>query len=594
MSTARRLGFGLSMLALAAVGAPTASAAVAPQRPEFVIAATTYIDVGLFHGPAISSNDAGEFVVVWEQLYGGYYGNPAGIFGRRFDALGRQIGAKFTVNGPTYQGSGRNSPAVASDPAGNFVVVWQEYPEAYGDGYGAGIVGRRFQGSVAQGPPFLVNALTANHETNPKVAADAAGNFVVVWTYYTGGSYNIKARRLDSSGTPLGGEFQVNTTTSCCPGANYVDEDPDGIEVAADPGGSFMVVWETGTGAGQILGRVFDGTGTPATAEFQVNAATTVRQTFPAIAADGAGHFLVSWQTDDGKVLVRRFSTAGAALGGELQANTTPAPSYITGGKIAAGSTGGFVVVWQKAYEVLGREFDSTGTPVGGEFQIQDTSAYAYAKRTPDVAGGTDGTFTVVWDGYNYSGNWQVVGRRLGPAPVPCAPAALAGCREPIVLGRGTLRYKTSANPARSTLLWRFARGQAASVDDFGDPFTTDSYAFCVYDASGAVLTAVVPAGGACGAVPCWREISGSRVDYFDPARFADGLSNVRLTPGADGAARALVKGKGTRLTLPTAPLTPPVTAQLQGANGECWSASYAGASILENSAGSFRAKPGA
>ena len=80
----------------------------------------------------------------------------------------------------------------------------------------------------------------------------------------------------------------------------------------------------------------------------------------------------------------------------------------------------------------------------------------------------------------------------------------------------------------------------------------------------------------------------------FDNARFADGISNVRLTPGADGAARALVKGKGTRLTLPTAMLTPPVTAQLQGANGECWSAGYAGASILENSAGSFRAKPGA
>lgn len=54
---------------------------------------------------------------------------------------------------------------------------------------------------------------------------------------------------------------------------------------------------------------------------------------------------------------------------------------------------------------------------------------------------------------------------------------------------------------------------------------------------------------------------------------------------------RALVIGKGTRLALPTSTLTPPVTAQLQGASGECWSATYAG--ITENTPGRFRGTPG-
>jgi hypothetical protein len=52
------------------------------------------------------------------------------------------------------------------------------------------------------------------------------------------------------------------------------------------------------------------------------------------------------------------------------------------------------------------------------------------------------------------------------------------------------------------------------------------------------------------------------------------------------------VKGKGSRLVLPTAALTPPVTAQLQGANGECWSAEY-DSGITENLPGAFRANPG-
>lgn len=66
-------------------------------------------------------------------------------------------------------------------------------------------------------------------------------------------------------------------------------------------------------------------------------------------------------------------------------------------------------------------------------------------------------------------------------------------------------------------------------------------------------------------------------MDYVDAdvAPTPDGLTFIRLKPGATGKARVLVRGKGSTLALPTLPLTPPVTVQLHTEHGECWTAAY-------------------
>jgi hypothetical protein len=157
------------------------------------------------------------------------------------------------------------------------------------------------------------------------------------------------------------------------------------------------------------------------------------------------------------------------------------------------------------------------------------------------------------------------------------------------------LTLKKASNPARSRLTWRFARGPQATPQDFGDPFTTDSYSVCLYDGSAnpqPLYEAAVPGSGACGTIPCWRELSGQRVDYFDPkAQFVNGITEIRLTPGNAGRSRAMVQGKGSRLVLPDTPLTTPVTMQLQGSHGECWTAEYA-TRIRQNGNGLFKANP--
>jgi hypothetical protein len=77
----------------------------------------------------------------------------------------------------TYTTAAQYAPAVAIDPAGNFVVAW-----ASDDPVSTEIFGQRYASSGAPlGSQFQVNAITTGSQYLPAVAVDPAGNFVVVW-----------------------------------------------------------------------------------------------------------------------------------------------------------------------------------------------------------------------------------------------------------------------------------------------------------------------------------------------------------------------------------------------------------------------------
>ncbi len=60
-------------------------------------------------------------------------------------------------------------------------------------------------GTAVLGPQLQINTYTTSAQRNPAVASDAAGNFVVVWESYQDGSYQgIFGQRYDVFGTPQG------------------------------------------------------------------------------------------------------------------------------------------------------------------------------------------------------------------------------------------------------------------------------------------------------------------------------------------------------------------------------------------------------
>lgn len=104
--------------------------------------------------------------------------------------------------------------------------------------------------------------------------------------------------------------------------------------------------------------------------------------------------------------------------------------------------------------------------------------------------------------------------------------------------------------------------------------------ALCLYDATGLVMTALLPGGEACGSRDCWRATGTNGFRYRDHELTPDGVSRAVLRAGPAGAAKVNVVLKGSNAPVPTPPLALPVIGQLQAANGARWSATYGAASL--------------
>jgi hypothetical protein len=156
--------------------------------PEFQVNTYTTSDQ---NRPAVASDSSGNFVVVWQSDT--QDGAFSGIFGQRYGSSGAPLGPEFRVN--TYTTSFQDFPSVAADASVNFVVVWQGQ---YQDGSNYGIFGQRYASSgVPLGPEFRVNTYTTSRQFAPVVASDTAGNFVVVWSSDTqdGSGYGVFGQR---------------------------------------------------------------------------------------------------------------------------------------------------------------------------------------------------------------------------------------------------------------------------------------------------------------------------------------------------------------------------------------------------------------
>src|SRR5690606_9020679 len=135
-----------------------------------------------------------------------------GIYAQRYDSSGNEVGEEFQVN--TYTTKNQVLPSVAMDSDGDFVITWHSFGQ---DGAGYGIYARRYDRlGNATGSEFKVNTYTTNIQSNPDVAMDSDGDFVITWHSFgqDGSVYGVYAQRYDSLGNAVGEEFRVNTYTT--------------------------------------------------------------------------------------------------------------------------------------------------------------------------------------------------------------------------------------------------------------------------------------------------------------------------------------------------------------------------------------------
>lgn len=131
----------------------------------------------------------------------------------------------------TYTTGQQRDVALAMTSTGDFLVVW----DGSGPGDDSGVFARRFDSSgTPSGSEVLVNVATTNGQVRAATTALADGEFLVVWEGADGSGSGIIGRRFDSTGAPVGGEVQVNTTTAS---TQFYPA------LASSPLGPVMAVW---------------------------------------------------------------------------------------------------------------------------------------------------------------------------------------------------------------------------------------------------------------------------------------------------------------------------------------------------------------
>ncbi len=308
------------------------------QTSEFLVNSVT---TGEQRFPSVAMDSNGDFVIAFESY--GQDGAGYGVYARQFDAAGLALAPAFLVNTTTANDQLRASVAV--DATGDFVVAWQSYAQ---DGAGDGVYFQRYNSSgVAQGNETLANVTTTQFQNSPAVAMDSDGDFVIAWQSYTtdGNGYGVYARRFNAAGSPLATEFRANQNTA------GQQQRPT---VSVDPNGAFVIAWESDGQDGSafgIYGRRYNAAGVAIANEFRLNTFTTGDQRTPRLCVDADGDFVALWssvgqEASDFGIYGQRFTAAGAQDSPEFHVNT-----YTTGNQtspaIGNGSNGDFISVWQ-------------------------------------------------------------------------------------------------------------------------------------------------------------------------------------------------------------------------------------------------------
>lgn len=337
----------------------------------------------------VAADANGNFIVVWTD-------QDTSLALQRYNSAGGPIGGQTSVS---LLGGSDNQASVAMQSNGDALVVWRQ--DGGLDGDGAGIYARRFLSTGFPTPAeVLINTDTVGDQELPNVIVATSG-YLVTWDNAANGS--VVGQRLDSTGAPIGTEFQINTYAT---GAAYASD------AVVHPGGNFVVVWDHNYQDGDlsgVFGQRFDSTGAPDGTEFQVNQATYGFQYEATVAGDSAGNFVVVWSSYVGDLYsynyqadlrARRYDSAGTAQGSEFvitnfRGNTFGYPDIVTD------TQDGFVISWTQGCngycysDVFVQRFSSSFSSIGDPIRPHDSSQYAQSQGNLAIDG--LGNFIVVW-----------------------------------------------------------------------------------------------------------------------------------------------------------------------------------------------------
>ncbi len=190
---------------------------------------------------------------------------------------------------------------------------------------------------VTERPLFDVSTLLEEDQLD--IAASPSGALLVVWPRIPapGRPGGVFARLVSASGVPLGNEIRIASAVHLI----------GRLTVAAAPDGGYVVAWESGRDASGwgISARWLDASGTLLGEEMTVNSTTRGNQTRPSAAFAPDGKLLIAWKSTT-QLRGQLFAGPGRREASELTiAETTPGRIPLDSALVATGP-GEWHVFW--------------------------------------------------------------------------------------------------------------------------------------------------------------------------------------------------------------------------------------------------------
>ena len=306
--------------------------------------------------PEVAVAPDGSYVVTWQS---NSVATGYDIFFQRYDRFGQKLGTETLVNATGLGNTTQSQPDIGMDAAGNFVITWQSNQQSAS--FGNDIYARRYAADgtpAAQGPFLAYSATQSRNQTLPQIAVAGDGSFTIVWIEeYTVSDLDVYGQRFYPDGTPNGGTLLVATSGS--------------------------------------------------------------EESYPDVAADPAGNFLITYNAPDASnlgVFARRFDVTTGVLGTAFAVNTNNTSGFQTASRVAFNSLGESVVTWVdgglgNSEDVFLRRYKPDGTADGPIITVDNRPG---TQTFPSVALDDNGAATVFYFAYNATTSNDVFVRRFG------------------------------------------------------------------------------------------------------------------------------------------------------------------------------------
>ena len=333
------------------------------------------------YSPSVAMDSSGKFVVTWEDNRNG----SLDIYARIFDASGNPVDTSFRVNQDTVEANGQSYPAISMNGS-YFTIAWAD--QRGGAAYT--IYKRRFNinGVPVEDEKRINDRDATSNQLSPSVDVNTSGNVVVTWKDYRSSLPSIYFQQMDLNGNFIGSNRYVGSI-----GGNpyvYVLEN-----------GDFILTWDNYT---NINYSFFNSSGVLTDSGIANNTTSNNRYT-PKVAFDSLGNFLMVWEdyrNGDADIYGQWFDNTHTKIDTNFKVSDDNSGTGQYYPSVAINKYGKALVIWTDLrdgnYNIYGQLFNSDRTRAGPNFRIDDDTAGTSAQENADIGALPDGRFIVVWE----------------------------------------------------------------------------------------------------------------------------------------------------------------------------------------------------